>query len=51
MAEAEVLDGNPGAAPPPARRRRSSRGRILRVTGLVFVATAVALGGYVWCTL
>jgi sortase A len=51
MAEAEVLDGNPGAAPPPARRRRNRRGRILRTTGLLFIAAALVLGGYVWWNL
>ena len=51
MAEAEVLDGSPGAAPPPARRRRSRRGRILRITGLLFIAAAFVLGGYLWWNL
>jgi sortase A len=39
------------APPPAAGKRPSRRGRILRITGLVFIATAVALGGYVWWTL
>jgi sortase A len=52
MAETEVLDGSAVPAPPPAASKRPSRrGRILRITGLVFIATAVALGGYVWWTL
>jgi sortase A len=51
MAEAEVLDGNSEAPPPPARRRRKRRGRILRITGLLFIAAALVLGGYLWWNL
>ena len=52
MAEAEVLDGNAAPArPPAARRRRSRRGRILRITGLLFIAAALVLGGYLWWNL
>jgi sortase A len=52
MAETEVLDGSALPAPPPAaRKRRSRRGRILRITGLLFIAAALALGGYVWWNL
>ena len=51
MAETEILDSSAVPAPPPARRRRSRRGRILRVTGLVFIAAALALAGYLWWNL
>ena len=52
MAEAEVLDGNTApTGPPSARRRRSRRGRILRITGLLFIAAALVLGGYLWWNL
>jgi len=52
MAEAEVLDGNAApAGPPAARRRRGRRGRILRITGLLFIAAALVLGGYLWWNL
>jgi sortase A len=52
MAETEVLDDSALPAPPPAaRKRRSRRGRVLRITGLLFIVAAVALGGYVWWNL
>lgn len=33
------------------RRERRRRGRILRISGLVLIAAALALGGYLWWTL
>lgn len=39
---AETVEGD---APAPAQRRR---GRVLRILGLVFVAAALAVGGYAW---
>jgi sortase A len=50
IAETEVADSSVTSAPPPAARRRH-RGRILQITGLLFIATALALGGYVWWSL
>jgi sortase A len=35
----------------PGRDARKRRGRVLRAIGLVFVAAALALGGYVWWVL
>jgi len=50
MAETEILEG--GAVPArPARRRRIRRGRILRITGLAFIAAALVLAGYLWWNL
>ena len=37
-----------GATEPTPPRRRSGSGRVLRVIGLVLIATALAVGGYVW---
>jgi sortase A len=52
MAEAEVLNGSAvPARPPAARKRRSRRGRILQITGLLFIAVALALGAYIWWNL
>jgi sortase A len=51
MAETEILEGSAVPARPPARRRRSRRGRILRITGLVFIAAALVLAGYLWWNL
>lgn len=52
MAETEVLDDSALPAPPPAaRKRRSHRGRVLRIMGLLFIVAGVALGGYVWWNL
>jgi sortase A len=50
VAEAEVVDGDVTSALHPAARRRH-RGRILQITGLLFIATALALGGYLWWNL
>jgi len=33
------------------RKKRSTMGRILQITGLVFIAAALALGGYIWWNL
>jgi len=44
----ESTEANP---PIPTRRERTRRGRILRISGLVLIAAALALGGYVWWTL
>jgi sortase A len=51
MAETEILEGSAVPARPPARHRRSRRGRILRITGLVFIAAALVLAGYLWWNL
>jgi sortase A len=51
MAETEILEGSAVPARPPARRRRSRSGLILRVTGLVFIAAALGLVGYLWWNL
>ncbi|MGA9159311.1 MAG: hypothetical protein WB297_00390, partial [Actinomycetota bacterium] len=52
MAETEVLDGSAVPdRPPTTRRRRSRRGRILRITGFVFIAAALVLAGYLWWNL
>ena len=48
MAETEILEGSAVPAGPQARRRKSRRGRILRITGLVFIAAALVLAGYLW---
>ena len=45
MAETEILEGSAVPARP-ARRRRSRSGRVLRITGLVFIAAALVLLGY-----
>lgn len=37
--------------PIPTRRKRERRGRVLRISGLVLIAAALALGGYLWWTL
>ena len=50
MAETEILEGSAVPARP-ARRRRSRSGRVLRVTGLVFIAAALVLLGYMWWNL
>jgi sortase A len=50
MAETETLEDSAVPARS-ARRRRSRPGRILRVTGLVFIAGALALAGYLWWNL
>ena len=50
MARADTFDAAL-RAPSPARRRRSRRGRILRISGLVFIVAALGLAGYVWWTL
>lgn len=52
MAETEVLDGSAVPTLPPARpKRRTRRGRILRITGFLFIAAALALGVYLWWNL
>jgi sortase A len=45
MAETEILDSSAVPARPPTRRR-SRRGRVLRVTGLLLIGAALVLGGY-----
>ena len=47
MAETEILEGSAVPARPQARRK-TRRGRILRITGLVFIAAALVLAGYLW---
>ena len=51
MAETEVLDGSAVPERAPRARRRRRRGRILRITGLLFIAAAVVLAGYLWWNL
>jgi sortase A len=50
MAETEILQDSAVPARP-ARHRRSRPGRILRTTGLVFIAGALVLAGYLWWNL
>src|SRR6266508_1294637 len=50
MAETEILEGAVPARPQ-VRRRKSRRGRILRIAGLVFIAAALVLAGYLWWNL
>jgi sortase A len=50
MAETEILEGSAVPARP-AHRRRSRSGRVLRVTGLVFIAAALVLLGSMWWNL
>src|SRR6266542_2457035 len=50
MAETEILEGSAIPARP-SRRRRSHRGRILRITGLILIAAALVLAGYLWWNL
>jgi sortase A len=50
MAETEILEDSAVPARP-ARRRRGRSGRVLRVTGLVFIAAALVLAGYMWWNL
>lgn len=53
MADTRTLDE--GTIPEPEeatpRRKRSRSGRILRIAGLVLIAAALGLGGYIWWTL
>jgi sortase A len=52
MAEVRTLqDGSLVEEPPNPPTRRRHPGRILFVVGIVLIAAAVALGGYVWWTL
>jgi sortase A len=51
MAETEILEDSAVPARPPARRRRGRSGRILRITGLVLIAAALLLTGYLWWNL
>lgn len=46
MADVRTWDEGTLATPAPTKRRR--RGRILRIAGLMLLAAALALGGYVW---
>jgi sortase A len=46
-----TFERNVPARPPSARKRRSRRGRVLRITGLLFIVAALALGGYIWWNL
>ena len=48
MAETEVVDGSLIPADPTALPRRRHRGRFLRLIGLLFIASALALVGYLW---
>lgn len=50
MAETEILEGAVPARPQ-VRRRKSRRGWILRIAGLVFIAAALVLAGYLWWNL
>jgi sortase A len=51
MAETEILEGSAVPLRPPARRRRSRVGRILQIAGLVLIAAAILLTGYLWWNL
>ena len=48
MAETEVVDGSLIPADPTALPRPRHRGRFLRFMGLLFIASALALVGYLW---
>jgi sortase A len=50
MAETRTLGEStvPEPEKPPRRRKRSRRGRVLRITGLVLILAALVLAGYVW---
>jgi LPXTG-site transpeptidase (sortase) family protein len=48
MSRTQTLDPPGATEPAPAHRRRSRRGRVLRVAGLVLIASALAVGGYIW---
>src|SRR4029453_18038845 len=48
---AEIVEDSVAPPRPQARRRKSRRGRILRITGLVFIAAALVLAGYLWWNL
>lgn len=51
MAETEIIDDSAVPARQQARRRKRHRGRILRIAGLVFIAAALVLAGYLWWNL
>jgi len=51
MAETEIIDDSAVPARPQVRRRKRHRGRILRIAGLVFIAAALVLAGYLWWNL
>ena len=48
MSRTQTFEPAGATGPAPSRRRRSRKGLILRVTGLVLIAAALAVGGYVW---
>jgi sortase A len=52
MRGTEIREESPASEPSPTTRsRRHRRGRILRISGLVLIAAALGLAGYLWWTL
>jgi sortase A len=46
MSRTQTLE--PAEATEPVRPRRSRAGRVLRILGLIFIAAAFVVGGYIW---
>ena len=48
MGRTQTLEPAGRTEPTPPRRRRSGTGRVFRVIGLILIAAALAVGGYLW---
>jgi hypothetical protein len=48
MSHIQTLEPAGATEPTPPRRGTARRGRGLRIVGLILIAAALAVGGYVW---